>query len=141
MKVERFEDLDCWKQARILTRLTYELCRSGGLKADGRFRDQLTGASLSVMNNIAEGFGSQSNAEFRRFLTYARRSVSEVQSCLFVALDCHSVHEERVEAVYRQAEITRKVIDGLLRYLRASRTRPSADERRPIERTKLTQRT
>ena len=73
------------------------------------------------MNNIAEGFGNQSNAEFKRFLTYARRSVSEVQSCLYVALDHQFVNQEEFQKTYVQAETTSKIIDGFLRYLRGKR--------------------
>jgi four helix bundle protein len=82
------------------------------------------------MNNIAEGFGSQSNAEFKRFLSYARRSASEVQSCLYAALDAKFLGHEDFQSAYKQSEATRKVIDGLLRYLRAKRStglsRPAA---------------
>src|SRR5438093_13445480 len=87
MKIERFEDLECWKHARILTGLVYDFCETKPLGRDGRLRDQVTGAAISVMNNIAEGFGSQSNSEFKSFLGYARRAVSEVQSSFYVALD------------------------------------------------------
>jgi four helix bundle protein len=121
MKIERFEDLDCWKQARVLTSFVYKLCAGQTLGRDGRLRDQMTGAAISVMNNIAEGFASQSNAEFKRFLRYARRSVSEVQSCLYVALDAEFLDSDDFQSAYKQSEATRKVIDGLLRYLRAKR--------------------
>ena len=121
MRIERFEELDCWKRARVLTRLIYSLCESKPISRDGRLRDQLTGASISVMNNIVEGFGSQSNPEFRRFLTYARRSVSEVQSCLYIAFDRQGLSQEKFQLAYEESEETRKVIDGLLRYLRRKR--------------------
>jgi four helix bundle protein len=121
MTIQRFEDLDCWKQARTLTALVYELCERPKLGRDGRLRDQLTGAAISGMNNIAEGFDSQSNTEFKRFLSYARRSVSEVQSCLYVAFDRRFVTEQDFQRAYAQAEATRKVIDGFLRYLRSRR--------------------
>jgi four helix bundle protein len=123
MAIQKFEDLDCWKQARTLTGLVYELCEHSKLSRDGRLRDQLTGAAISGMNNIAEGFDSQSNTEFRRFLNYARRSVSEVQSCLYVAFDRRFVSDQEFQRAYKQAEATRKVIDGFLRYLRAQRVK------------------
>lgn len=122
MKVERFEDLDCWKQARILSNLVYDLCETRSLGRDGRLRDQITGAAVSVMNNIAEGFDSQSNMEFKRFLSYARRSASEVQSCGYLALDRKLINQEDFHSLYQQSEITRKVTDGLIRYLRIKRT-------------------
>ncbi len=66
MKVERFEDLDCWKQARILANLVYDLYETRGIGRDGRLRDQITGAAVSVMNNnMAEGFDSQSKSTMR----------------------------------------------------------------------------
>lgn len=122
MKLEKFEDLACWREARALTNSVYGLCEQPSFKRDLRLRDQLTGASVSSMNNIAEGFGSLSNQEFRRFLLYARRSVSEVQSCLYVASDRKYITAEEFDSVYRQAGLTRKVIDGLLRYLRTKRS-------------------
>jgi four helix bundle protein len=122
MKVGRFEDLDCWKQARILANLVYDLCETRSIGRDSRLRDQITGAAVSVMNNMAEGFDSQSNTEFKRFLSYARRSVSEVQSCGYLALDRKLINQDDFQSLHRQSEITRKVTDGMLRYLRRNRS-------------------
>ena len=134
MKIERFEDLDCWKQARILTGLIYDICENQHVSRDRRLRDQLTGSAISVMNNIAEGFGSQSNLEFKRFLNYARRSVSELQSCLYVASDRKFISQGDFQVAYQQSETTRKVIDGMLRYLRSRR--PQRTSRiQPTQRT------
>jgi len=117
MKIERFEDLECWQEARTLCSSVYALVKEGRFSKDYRLRDQITGAAISVMNNIAEGFASQSNAEFIRFLVYARRSTSEVQTCLYVALDQEYINREQFDQVYERAEKSRKIIDGLRRYL------------------------
>jgi four helix bundle protein len=66
-KVERFEELNCWKAARILVKEVYMTCDTGVLSKDFDTRSQLKRASLSIMNNIAEGFGRFSNREFIRF--------------------------------------------------------------------------
>ena len=76
--INKFEELDCWKEARKLVRMVYELIEKYSISSY-RLVDQLTGAAISSMNNIAEGFDSQTNPEFIRFLKIARRSVSEVQ--------------------------------------------------------------
>src|SRR5690349_6351510 len=117
MRLQRFEDLEAWQLARVLTRLIYQI----KFGPDRRLRDQVTAAAVSVMNNIAEGFDSQSNLEFIRFLRYSRRSCSEVQNCLYVAVDQSVISEEGFQSLYLQTERTRQVIDGLLRYLRAKR--------------------
>jgi len=96
---------------------------------DFRLAGQVRGAAISVMNNISEGFGSNSNKEFIRYLTYSRRSCSEVQACLYVALDQGYVNEEEFKATYEHGEKVRRIIDGLIRYLRkherAKRAQPA----------------
>lgn len=57
MKLTRFEDLDCWKEARKLTRLVYgAIGRNPIWQCDVRLCGQIQSASVSVMSNIAEGF-------------------------------------------------------------------------------------
>src|SRR3989338_7714480 len=121
MTIERFEDLDCWNQARILANLVYDLCETRSIGRDGRLRDQITGAAISIMNNIAEGFDSQSNPEFIRFLTYSRRSVSEVQNCLYITVDQKYISADTQKELYEGCLKTRKIIDGMLRYLHGSK--------------------
>ncbi len=90
----------------------------------------MTAAAVSVMNNIAEGWASQSNAEFIRFLTYSRRSCAEAQNCGYVALDQKYMTEAVFEEIYDQALKTLKIIDGLLRYLRSQRAQRSQRSQR-----------
>lgn len=118
--VKKFEDLDCWREARILVRNIYLLVKGEKFLRSYRLVDQLTGAALSVMNNIAEGFDSQSNFEFIRFLKMARRSASEVQSLIYVIRDIDLADTNISNQLNEQTEKCRKLIDGLLAYLRKS---------------------
>ncbi len=118
MKVKKFEDLECWQEARKLTRKVYEYTKSAIFAKDFRLSGQITGAAISVMNNISEGFDSRSNKEFVKFLTYSRRSCSEVQNCLYIALDQAYIDDETFNSTYAQCTKVRKMIDGLIRYLR-----------------------
>jgi four helix bundle protein len=123
MKIDRFEDLECWKEARKLVKMVYAAINANpAFQKDFRLNGQITGAAISVMNNIAEGWASQSNAEFVRFLTYSRRSSAETQNCAYVALDQAYIPEEKFKAIYNQALTAIRIIDGLLRYLRANRS-------------------
>ena len=122
MKIERFEELDCWQETRKLVKMVYKAVGNGKFSHDSRLRDQITGAAISTMNNIAEGFTSQSNVELKRFLKYSRRSTAEVQSCLYVAVDQNYLPESEFVKLYEQAEKARQLIDGFLRYLRTKRT-------------------
>ncbi len=96
MKITRFEDIESWQMARELTRLVYNIVKSQKFSKDFGLKDQICRASVSVMSNIAEGFNSGSRAEFARFLAYAQRSCSEIQSQLYVALDQNYITKKRL---------------------------------------------
>ena len=87
MKISRFEDLDCWQQARELTRVTYALTRNSKFSKDYGLRDQMRRASVSIMANVAEGFSRKGDKEFGQFLFVAKSSAAELQSHVYVALD------------------------------------------------------
>ena len=69
------------------------------------------------MHNIAEGFDSETNPEFIRFLRYAKRSCTEVQSELYVALDEKYISAGEFSDTYEQAARTRAAIRGFINYL------------------------
>jgi len=134
MKIVRFEDLECWKEARQLVKLVYAAVKSSpALLKDLRLNGQFTGAAISVMNNIAEGWASQSNAEFIRFLTYSRRSNAETQNCSYVALDQSYITDRQFQEIYEQALTVIRITDGLLRYLRANRTQKRLKPSQPSQ--------
>ena len=117
-KIERFEDLQSWQKARELVRRIYELTSSGAFAKDFALPDQIRRSSGSVMHNIAEGFDSGSHPEFVRFIKMARRSASEVQSQLYLALDLNYIASEELEVGYQLATETKKLINGMVSYLR-----------------------
>lgn len=72
------------------------------------------------MHNIAEGFGSNSDKEFARFLSYSQRSCFEVQSQLYVALDQNYISESQFESTYNAASDVSKLTGGFIKYLKPS---------------------
>ncbi|HEX8213350.1 MAG TPA: four helix bundle protein [Longimicrobium sp.] len=87
MKITRFEDLLVWQKSRSLAVAVYQITGTGSFARDFGLRDQVRRAAVSVMSNIAEGFGRYSRPEVRRFVTIARGSLAEVQSQLYLARD------------------------------------------------------
>ena len=116
-KVDRFEDLTCWQEARKLTRAIYELTKSPELSKDFALRDQLRRAALSSMANIAEGFARFHRQEFIRFLDIAQGSACEVRSLLYVVLDQQYAPEGAVKDLQSQADSVVSTTKGLIRYL------------------------
>lgn len=123
MRIERFEDIDGWKKGRELTSVVYELVRRDGFSKDYGLKDQITRASVSIMNNIAEGFDAGSEAEFIRFLRYAQRSATEVMSCLYVALDNAYITQSDFDSTYGLANEARNLIGGFIKYLKSKCTK------------------
>jgi four helix bundle protein len=123
MKIECFEDIEGWQEARVLARMVYGVSNKGPFARDFPLRRQIEDAAASVMANIAEGFDAGSDAEFIRFLGYARRSASEVQSHLYIALDRGYVTEKEFEPIYQKATQAKKLINGFIRYLRKSQVK------------------
>ena len=74
MKIGHFEEIEAWQLARELTRKIYGLTYKGKMARDFGLTRQIQNAAGSVMHNIAEGFESDTNAEFLRFLRYAKRA-------------------------------------------------------------------
>jgi len=87
MGIEQFEDIEAWQLARELALKVYALTKNTKFAKDFGLRGQIQDAAGSSMHNIAEGFDSETNPEFIRFLRYAKRSCTEVQSQLYMALD------------------------------------------------------
>jgi len=119
MKIERFEDIEAWQLARDLTGRVYGLTKKPGFAKDFGLKKQVQDAAGSSMHNIAEGFDSERNSEFVRFLRYAKRSCSEVQSQLYVALDQQYITKAEFQDVYDRAGRTRATIRGFIKYLLA----------------------
>jgi four helix bundle protein len=118
MKIDRFEDIKAWQEARKLTKMVYGAVNSNlNFQKDYRLAGQIEGAAISVMSNIAEGFSRRGNKEFIQFLYIAKSSAAEVQSQLYAALDQDYIKKEVFEAVYGQAELTAKLCSGFIKYL------------------------
>lgn len=71
MNYKKFEELPCWKRARKLCRIVFDLINEGKFRSDFSLKNQLWAATGSVMDNIAEGFDDGSTREVIRFLDYA----------------------------------------------------------------------
>ena len=118
MKITRFEDLECWKEARKLVNMVYKSIRnSKAFQSDYRLKDQCIGASVSVMGNIPEGFVRRSNKEFTQFLFISVSSAAELQSHMYVAIDQNYITKDTFNEIYQQAAKISKMISGLITYL------------------------
>lgn len=112
--IKNFEELDIWIQARELVNLIYSDFRSC---PDFTFRNQVTSAGISIMNNISEGFCRYSDTEFRQFLNISKGSTGETKNMYYIAEDQHYVSpeiaQERRDRCHKLINTTGKLMSYL----------------------------
>ena len=117
---KRLEDIQAWQKARLITRMIYQLTENGMFAKDFGLRNQIQRASVSIMANIAEGFGRRSDKEFANFLNMAHGSVSETQSHLYVALDLAYIDRSSFTELNELLEEVSRMTLALAQHLRGS---------------------
>ena len=113
-KIERFEDILAWQEARDLVMGIYKLFRSC---KDYAFRDQIQRAAVSIMNNIAEGYERKGNKEFSKFLFIAKGSAGEVRSMLQIALDLNYIAKNDFDVYFRKTEHISRMLSNFIKKL------------------------
>ena len=124
-KISKFEEIESWKRARMLTNEIYKITSSGTFSKDFALRDQIRRASISILSNIAEGFERGGDNEFLQFLSVAKGSCGEARAQLYVALDQAYISTAQFETLYKSANEVSQLISGLMKYLRQSDLRGS----------------
>lgn len=115
--INKFEDLEIWKEARRLSFIIFQISVETNLKHDFRFKEQIKSSSGSVMDNIAEGFERDGNIEFRQFLSIAKGSAGETRSQLYRAFDCGYINEKDFNQLKNDYERLSGKIKNFITYL------------------------
>lgn len=115
--ITRFEEIEAWQTARELTKFIYSLTEEIKFSHDFGLKDQIRRASVSVMSNISEGFESQTQSQFIRYLGIAKASAGEVRSQLYVSRDLEYISQEQFTKVFAMAEKASRQIARFVSYL------------------------
>ncbi|MFH0947470.1 MAG: four helix bundle protein [Elusimicrobiota bacterium] len=118
MKIERFEDLKVWKDAKNLATEIYKLTSNEKFKKDFGLREQIQRSSVSTLSNIAEGYERNNNKEFIKFLVYAKGSAGEVRAQLHLAYSIGYVSESDFKSVYEKVVDISQQLSNFIKYLR-----------------------
>jgi four helix bundle protein len=116
MSTLSFKDLVVWQKASDLTLEIYKTFRSS---KDFGFRDQIQRASISIMNNIAEGYARRSDKSFRQFLLIAKGSTAEVESMLIIAGRLSYLDQNRQIELLESTEEVGRLLSGFVKKLSA----------------------
>lgn len=119
-KIEKFEDIEAWQKARELNIEIYKITNNSFISKDFALCNQIRKSSISIMANIAEGYGRRSNKEFKQFLNIAHGSAAEVQSHIYVALDLQYITQKEFSDFHKEIEKISKKLQAFKNYLRKS---------------------
>lgn len=120
MKIECFEDLEIWKEARELAKFIFNITSKEPFIKDFRFRDQIRAAAGSTMDNISEGFGRGGNREFVNFLSISKGSNEEVRSQSYRAFDFQYISENELKELLEKTDKLSRKIKNFIIYLKNS---------------------
>lgn len=114
MKIAKFEEIVAWQKAKELSLLVYKDFREC---RDFAFKDQIQRASVSVINNIAEGFERNTNKELKNFLYIAKGSCGEVRSMLNLAKDLEYITELQYQEMNGLSLDASRLLSGFIKTL------------------------
>jgi four helix bundle protein len=117
---KKFEDLPVWQNARSLAKNANDLIYSTGIQKNFKLRDQISGSTGSVMDNIAEGFERGGNREFIQFLFIAKGSAGEYRSQLYRSFDAEYISKEQFQVAFNESNSISSEIQGFINYLEKS---------------------
>ena len=117
MTINRFEDLEIWKNARVLCKKIREVSISSSLAKDFSLKDQILRSSGSVMDNIAEGFERDGKKEFLQFLYISKGSLGETRSQVHRCFDANHLTEEQYTSLQNDCLNLSAQIKNFINYL------------------------
>ena len=119
--IKRFEDLDVWKESRLLNKIIGCLIQEKKFEHNFRLINQIEGSSGSIMDNIAEGFERGTRAEFIQFLGYSKGSCGELRSQLYRALDRNYIVQKQFDDLLKLVSRISAMIYSLIIYLQKTK--------------------
>ena len=114
MKFERFEEIIEWQKSKAMVTEIYRIFNKN---TDYNYKNQILRASISVMNNIAEGYERKSNNEFKHFLFIAKGSSGEVRSMLYLGMELNYITQLQFIELRNKTEEISKMLSGLIKTL------------------------
>ena len=112
MAIEKFEDLDVWREAMTLSKLLFN-----DLKDSTQYslRDQIQRAAISIPSNIAEGFERRTNKEFMQYLYIAKGSCAELRTQLYLCQELGVIENANVEKYLGMSRKISAMLYGLIK--------------------------
>lgn len=117
-KVNRFEDLEIWQKGMQLAEDIFYVTRNEQFAREYSIKDQIIRASISISNNISEGFEYDNRKDFIKFLRYSKGSTGEVRNMLVFLKRVGLISKEVHDKLTNDAVILSKQLFAFINYLK-----------------------
>ena len=117
LSISTFEDLECWRLGRDIRRSISAIVKDLPDHEKFTLSSQLSRASRSITNNIAEGYGRFHYQENVQFCRISRGSAYEIIDHLLVAYDEQYINEKKLVESRKLIDHFLKVLNGYINYL------------------------
>jgi four helix bundle protein len=111
---DAFESIPAWQEARELTGLIYKATVSGPWELEDVLGEEMRRTAISIPSKIAQGWGMQDPAQFRRMASTARGQIFVLKTHMYLAMDLGYTTQEMFDQVDNALESTLGMIDLLL---------------------------
>lgn len=125
-KINSFKDLEVWKYSHDLVKMIYKYAETFPKAEEYRITNQLLRAVVSIPTNITEGTGRFSIKEYIHFLVIARGSLEETKYLVILCSDLGYISSEQANMVETDMNKIGKMLNGLIRSLHNSTTKPQS---------------
>src|SRR3989344_3672674 len=115
MTIQKFTDLEAWKEAHSLTLVIYKDTNTFPGSELYSIISQLRRAAVSIESCIVEGFSRFHYKDRLNFYYDARGSLSEVQTQIIISKDLGYLSEQRFKEIMKQTEKVGLILGGLIR--------------------------
>ena len=108
--MRNFRKYKVWELGHQITLDVYKLTNNFPKEEQYGLTSQMRRASSSIPANIAEGFGRESEVEFKRFLVIANGSATELEYFLILVKDLNFVSElDNIDLVEKVDQLKRSL--------------------------------
>lgn len=112
--INKFTDLNTWKESHKLVLLTYKTLNNFPQKEMFALSDQIRRCVVSISANIAEGFSRHSKKEKQQFYYISKGSLTELENHFLIAKDVKYIDVNTYKNLNQQLEIVGKLLTGLI---------------------------
>ena len=119
--IKSLDDFQTWQKSKEVNKLVAAVVNKPVFQSNLKLKNQIISSSMSVMANLAEGFGRQGNAEFIQFLSIAKASSAELRSHIQGACDFELICKEKGSEIISMANEVEAMSATLIKKIKNSK--------------------